>query len=117
MVTPLAVVEGQATTMRTDTVHLPAKGMRTATGRERVPVPSPTPSRDFAVPTRSDPFFDPLVWYLADAAMHGVSEGYGASYFFSWNRVFGSGYGYGHGNAEGGGSDFYLGRLRSAPRF
>ena len=41
----------------------------------------------------SDPCFDPLVWYLADAAMHGFDFGGGKGY--------GYGRGYGKGNGDG----------------
>ena len=40
--------------------------------------------------------FDPLLWYVADAAMHGSDLGYG----FSTSR--GNGYGYGYGPEDNG---------------
>ena len=90
----------------------------------------------------SNPYFDPLVWYVADAVMHGFGYGinptfyYGNGSSYTYGHENGNGYGYGpsvswlYGNGKGYGSFYgnpvggsrgggvgYEGRLRRGIHF
>jgi hypothetical protein len=90
--TVAAMVKVMGTVGVMDT-HTVAKATGTTTSGTTYKMPASSSTTDAL--RLSNPCFDPLLWYVADAVMHGFGSGNGNGYGNGRGNSYGYGYGFG----------------------